>query len=617
MKLFELSFPNKDICERADLYYRSSRPFAEYLQLHDETVSFDTFFNLFSCGKYLYHTTVTNATLVLDVEGDVSVKLFHVDGEVDDSQCWAENLTKNRGATLLETKQLAKDTLQTEEIVNYCDWKKQRRQLRLPFDFSTHSTGYIYFSVTAKGSAKIFGGYYDAPNVEPLNVKIGLVICTFKREAYVKRNVENIHQYLQQNPDLCDKLDVFVIDNGHTLTQEDVPHATLIPNKNLGGSGGFTRGMIEVANRKQYTHVLLSDDDVVYQPSMFRKTITLLQAAKNPQELAVGAAMLHLDRPNIQHEFGSLWVKRNTGHQSLNIGFDISKQAALLKNEHTFGATYSAWWYMCMPLDKVRKMGFSLPFFIKTDDIEYGSRCKFEIAEFNGIGLWHEAFEAKYSAYLEYYVVRNQLVANCLTKRTGSAKMFRWIIRLVALQLVYQRYFTLKFIFAGLNDFLKGAKFLLSVDGEKLNQRLIAQNLKMQTKEQLEAQGYVLQPYYLPKRKKRTLFQVISLNGQLVPTCFYNKQSRKYRVVDMRKAYPKQFYMVKRVVQYNPVTETGFVTKQKFGQLFRAGFGLVGMGIKMLFRYRGAVKSYRKNYAKLTSEETWRNLLEMDTKLDQ
>lgn len=616
MKLFELSFPNSDICERADLYYRSERPFADCLELLNETVDFDTFFNVFSCGKYLRHTVVNNAALYLDVEGDVTVKLFHVDGEAEPHHCWAEGITKKRGTTLLTPQPLPQDALRTVQIGELCDGKTERRTVALPFDFSAHTSGYIYFSVTAQGGAKVFGGYYDAPNVTARDVKVGLVICTFKREAYVKRNVANIQKYLQQNDDLRGKLDVFVVDNGCTLSQSDVQGATLVRNKNLGGSGGFTRGILEVQKRKAYTHVLLSDDDVVYQPSIFRKTISLLQTAKNPHDLAVGAAMLRLDMPGVQHEFGALWNKKYVSQQALNNGYDVTKQAAILKNEQTYDADYSAWWYMCMPLCKVEENGLPLPFFVKIDDIEYGARCKFEIALLNGIGLWHEPFEDKYSAYLEYYNMRNLLVANCLSKRSSGAKMFKWIVIHVALQLVYQRYFTLKYIFDGCNDFFKGAKFLLSADGEMLNKKLIAQNLKMQTKQALEEQGYDLQIFYLPKRKK-TFGEVVTLNGQLIPTCFYKKQSRKYRVVDMRKCYPQQFYKVKRVVQYNPVAETGFVTKQKVGKLFSTGFKLVGLSFKMLFRYRSAAKSFRKNREKLTSEENWNRLLEINGESDK
>ena len=45
----------------------------------------------------------------------------------------------------------------------------------------------------------------------------------------------------------------------------------IIQNMNAGGAGGFTRGMIEIMNRKEkegYSHVLLMDDDAIIQPDL-------------------------------------------------------------------------------------------------------------------------------------------------------------------------------------------------------------------------------------------------------------------------------------------------------------------------------------------------------------
>lgn len=44
-------------------------------------------------------------------------------------------------------------------------------------------------------------------------------------------------------------------------------------NKNVGGSGGFTRGMIESIRQKpKATHVLLMDDDVVVLSESIKRT---------------------------------------------------------------------------------------------------------------------------------------------------------------------------------------------------------------------------------------------------------------------------------------------------------------------------------------------------------
>lgn len=619
MKLFELTFPTKEICDCADLYYRSAVS-ATQLQMDGcgsalvlplgEEVSFDTFFNLFSCAKYAKHTTVQSVTLELELEGDAEIDVFHVDGKAEESWCWADNIRLKRGTKQLVPQPMPQTALNKTLIARFCDGNSSHRVAQVTFDITHLTTGFVYFSVKAQSEVKLFCGSYNTELQQINPVKVGLVICTFKREKFVKNNVERIEQYLQQNPQLRQHLSVFVVDNGQTLSPQDVVGATLVQNKNLGGSGGFTRGIIEVAKAKHFTHVLLSDDDVVYQPEMFRKTVTLLQTAKNVKELAVGAAMMRLDRPNVQFEFGASWNKKCVHAVTEHSGYDLTKQAALLKNEEVRQIDYSAWWYMCMPICKVEENGLPLPFFIKVDDIEYSVRCKFEIALVNGIGLWHEPFENKYSAYLDYYSMRNLLVADCLTKRSGGFKSFWWVVTNVAIQLVYQRYFVIPFIFSACNDFLKGASFLLDTDGEQLNKQLISANMKQVPREKLEDMGYDLQNEYLPENKT-TLLQVLSLNGYFIPSCFYPKQNKKYQTVDMRRCYPRQFYKVKKAVQFNPITQTGFVTTQKVGKLFSAGFKLLGLGFKMLFCYGKAARSYRKNYKKLTSFENWERILEI------
>jgi len=36
----------------------------------------------------------------------------------------------------------------------------------------------------------------------------------------------------------------------------------LIPNKNVGGSGGFARGLVEALQENTYSHFLFMDDDI-------------------------------------------------------------------------------------------------------------------------------------------------------------------------------------------------------------------------------------------------------------------------------------------------------------------------------------------------------------------
>ena len=108
------------------------------------------------------------------------------------------------------------------------------------------------------------------------SVNIATVICTFKREAYIERNIEQMGKRLIGNnrSALQNHLDIIVVDNGQTLNL-NYKEIKLIKNRNTGGTGGFTRGIIEVLNHqkdKKYTHVLLMDDDVCIEPESIERT---------------------------------------------------------------------------------------------------------------------------------------------------------------------------------------------------------------------------------------------------------------------------------------------------------------------------------------------------------
>ena len=50
------------------------------------------------------------------------------------------------------------------------------------------------------------------------------------------------------------KVDIYVADNGHTLSPEDFgnsEHVFLFENRNYGGSSGFTRCLIEAGLKKK------------------------------------------------------------------------------------------------------------------------------------------------------------------------------------------------------------------------------------------------------------------------------------------------------------------------------------------------------------------------------
>lgn len=295
-----------------------------------------------------------------------------------------------------------------------------------------------------------------------------VIFCTYHREDFIIPNLEKLKgcfDYLSH---------VIVVDNGKSLQLDNSflkEHFSVIPNANLGGTGGFTRGMIEAQNRG-FSHIFVMDDDITLLPEVVNKTLSLVSCLKEGHENDwLGFSMFPNDKPTIQFELGNKWngIKMLINKHNL----DLSKKENLLVNQFNDKYNYSAWWSLIMPTSVLDKYNYPFPFFIKFDDIEYGlRRSGEEIILTNGFGVWHEDFDKKYNPYLEYYLFRNALVTNSIhQKHPLSTSLVRYLGKQV------KHYFKGWFIEntlmnIGINDFLKGPYYFMTLDIQQRNQEI-------------------------------------------------------------------------------------------------------------------------------------------------
>ena len=526
------------------------------------TLSCDTYFNSLACDPWYRFTEVRKVAAKVEMKGRAVLSVWHY------SASGEKKLTE----------------------------KEADGDVELTFDLP--HTGIVYVKVTAIEETVVLGGGFYALEEPKNDVSVAVAICTYKREEYVRKNVRAIEEYKALTGE---KLTVYVVDNGGTLTEKDVPGANLIENPNLGGSGGFCRGMVEAYKAGRYTHVLLMDDDVSFEGELFGRVCDFLRYVNDVEKVGIGASMILEDKPTVQYELGATW----DGDRLCGLGKeeDLTDKKVLLNNAVRNEADYTAWWCCCMPLSVVDKVGLPMPMFIKNDDVEYGLRSGLDWAFPSGVGVWHMPFENKYSPFLEYYIKRNELISNCLNRKRGLACQFRKLVRSVSLQLVQQRYFVVPYMLKGYEDFLKGPEYLKSLDAEKKNQELIASQPKQYTAKELKEMGYdVSRPVHGEKRNK--LWQIVTLNGQLLPTFLYAKKDRK-RILDCNHCPPRDFFGATETVQFNYYSGKGFVTRQKRTELIRWLVALMKILIKMLFKYYRVRREYQEKMPELTSMEYW------------
>ena len=593
MKLQNLVMPQSDLKDQEKMYFRLNRR-ARLANCHQEVLfekggvaSLDTYFNSLSIEKWRKYTKVGKISVSLLLHGSFQIQL----------------LRKEK----IHNSVAEKELLITRFSSDAPEW------ITLPFSSYEEKGMYAVKLKCASEQGHLLDGYYSG-EVEPDQcnpVRLAIDICTFRREAFVERNLNLLNEKILNCTDspLYDTLQVFISDNGKTLEADRLSTTKIhiVKNKNVGGAGGFTRGLLEIMHRKDYqaTHVLLMDDDILLEPESLFRTYVLLRTLKEQyRDAFIGGAMLRLDHQNIQVEAGAAWYAGNLVSRKSNL--NLNTLDACLYNETEEYCEFNAWWYCCIPMHIVRPDNLPLPIFIRGDDVEYGLRNMKHLILLNGICVWHEPFENKYSSFLSYYILRNMLYDNALHCPGFTRKQFlRRFVGSVIRELFYYRYKNVDLIFRGVNDFFRGVDFLKKTDGETLHQDIMAAGYKAQPIEELPV------PFEYPAYehsfsendgKLHKIFRLLTFNGLLVP-------AKRDNVVSMAKCRPYNFYRAKRVLQYDVTSKKGFVTEKKIGKTIACLWKLTRMSAKTFVRFQRAKKQFQENVCELQNELFWKQYL--------
>lgn len=597
MRLQNLLMPHAGLCAQQDMYFRTN-PRVQVSDCHHALTFrrrgvawFDTYFNGFSIEKWKKYTIVDRVSVTLLLKGKFEIQLRS-----------KEKIHQN-----ISERELCVKVFESEEIAS----------ITLPFHSYEEKGMYFIRLEALEDGSQYWGGYYEAniPEEHLWPVDIAVNICTFRREPFVNRNLEILRKSILENPDneMSEHLQVFISDNGKTLNIPQLADEKvhIFPNKNVGGAGGFTRGLIEVMHRRDYraSHTLFMDDDVLIEPEALYRTYTLLRCRKKVYEdLFIGGAMLRLDQQNIQVEAGAAWNQGNLVSRKSSV--DLNTVDGCLYNETEEYTEFNAWWYCCTPMSVVREDNLPLPIFIRGDDLEYGLRNMRHLLLMNGICVWHEPFENKYSSFLEYYILRNLLYDNALHCPGYSRwKFLKRLYGSVVRQLFFYRYQNVELIFQGINDFFRGAAFLKETDGEKLHQKIMAAGYKARPVEELDvAFEYPAYENSLTEvdGKGHRLFRLITFNGFLLPT-------KRNKVVSMAQCRPVNFYRAKRVLQYDVTSKKAFITEKKIGRSLGYLCQMIPMTLRIIVKFDGAMKTFREDAAPLMTEQFWRGYLQMET----
>lgn len=553
-----------------------------------DKIAFDTYFNTFSLKKWRKYTNIKNIKLELIIKGKVRVVLttleihgFDVDEEIVFSQIVGSNVSQ-----------------------------------KYTFEYPTSSNpdALSFRVVPIDEDVSISEGAYvsDIRPEQVKNVNLALGICTYRREDYVTNNIAMLRREVFTNDSaiLHDHVAVFISDNGNTLQPSEFAdnEVHLFPNKNSGGSGGFSRAAIEAIHASNYspTHIILMDDDIIFDVYSLERTYAFLSIIKDEYNAnMLGGAMFRTDRRAIQHAAGETHTLN--GIIFNKSGYNMYNIVDVLRNEVEERINYLGWWYCCIPVSLLEQCKFSMPLFVQYDDIEFSLRNN-NLAKItlNGICCWHIPFDKKWSAFKNYYTIRNRSIVNGLyfkgfTKNRLKKELLSECFR----RTMQYSYREANLALRGAEDYLKGLSWLIEQDPQELNIEVISQSDKLLPVDQLEIvfdprelkRKYMVHWKFIP-----TFFRKLSLNGWLLPAF-------KNVTIEVDDPPLQHLFCAKKVLKYDINTGKGIVVRKSYKEAFAI--------LKRLFKvFRNIDKNFdcvnaenKKMYDYVITEEFWKKFL--------
>lgn len=590
----KLMLPHIGICTEEELYFRKrGNTFFNWKERKFELntggiLDFDTYFNMFSAGKWYKYTMIQDFGIRLRLRGVFEIKIF------DMQQCYGN---------------MRKELIHVERI----DTKGKTEEKMIPIGRTGKNRQYT-FQVTAKDENCFFysGEYVSLQKMQTRDISIAIIFCTYRREKYITDNLRRFVEYRKNKEDYS--VEIYVVDNGKSLNAETLECGWihLFPNMNAGGSGGYTRGMlelIEVQKKKKITHCILMDDDIVIDPAVVERTIYFLQYVKqeyygNP----FGGAMLRNDVPYIQFENGG----KIHGDKVMPVhsGYDLRNPGNCIQNERLTFSDYNAWWYCAIPMEYVREDNLPMPVFVRYDDVEYGTRIGKEPILLNGVCVWHDSFENKYSSSMLYYDYRNNLIMTSVRqKEYNLQKVIQDVKKAVDMEILLYRYENAVSILAGIQDFLKGPEWLMKQNPEELHRQISKNGYKLSDADGLEI-SLDISWYHIccaieDCDKLHKWVRYISQNGRLLP-------ADRTVIIPIYGARPVQLYRAAAAMHYNENTNQGFVTVKDTAKYRQCKKMLKQIIFQLKRDYVKVKNEYVTYFPILSSARFWRNYLQIE-----
>lgn len=548
-------------------------------------VRLDTWFNLFALGKWRGRCGLDSLWLSVAGAGRVEVQIHAAEGEAPVAPVLSTVVSLSDGPARIDLARLLPGPADDRRVLG------------------------VTLTALADGHLDAVDWLTaDAPRRDPSLV---LSVTTFRREEAARRAMERFSAFLQDRPDLAGRLSMQVVDNGRTLPDPGLPHVTVMPNANLGGAGGFARGLI-AARDAGASHCLFMDDDASVHMEALTRTLTFLAHARDPRT-AVAGAMIVADRPSRLWENGATFDQRCV---PLHLGADLRRPSHVREIEHdAAGPTppnfYGGWWYYAFPLDHVRHLPF--PFFVRGDDVSFGLAHDFASVTLNGVASFQDGFVAKESPLTWYLDLRSHLAHHLSLPHMARGRMR--LVKLVAWfwarNLIRMHYETMQAVALAVEDVMRGPDWFAANADLAGRRRDLGALRDREAWRPMDGPAPSEHVRLDPDSALVRWAMKFTLNGHLLPG-FARLGNRVVADPDSR-GKVREVWAAAEIVTVNPATAESYAVRHSKRAFWREARRIAGVLRRFHAAYPRLIDEWQAAYPRLTAESFWRDALDLDT----
>jgi len=589
--LQSLIWPEPGVCTERALYMRlqgSARWSDSRREIRFASAGggagFDTWFNLFNLGKWQRHCGLDDLHLALQGDGVFQVSVFMA-------------FPNHSGERRDEIITLTPGTL---------------GRLDLPEMFGGFDGGrdecILYFEINALREGSLLDAHWQTTDEPRRQPNLTIAITTFRREAEVAHTVARFNNFIATS-ELRDHIRLIITDNGQTAEIDHNAHVSLVKNQNLGGAGGFARGLLEARDRGA-SHCLFMDDDAATHMSSLERTWQFLAYARDPATAIAGAMI------NARHRW-SVWENGavfNARCQPLHMGTDLRDVNEVFAME--FATTpptpanfYGGWWFFAFALDQVKHLPF--PFFVRGDDVSFSLVHDFNIVTLNGVASFQESFTNKESPLTWYLDLRSHMAHHLSlpSMDIGRLRVLKIAVWFFARNLPRMHYETLSAINLALEDVMRGPDFF------DRNADMAQRRADIKALTQEEVWRPVTPEMGLAPVRSTPLNRVaraamkVTLNGHLLP--FFRLFGTRITLMAVHRGLVGYTWGASRITYLNGDGRQYYTVTHSKGRMARESWRFVKSALRFLVRYNGLIEAWRRGYVRLTGEDYWRAKLRM------